>query len=47
MKDKIIKDIQNYFADTSRTKEETKDGLEDILDIVESHIDVLGDDGEG
>lgn len=36
--------IQRYYSDTSRSRQETRDGLEEIAANVEMLIDTLRDD---
>lgn len=38
--------IQRYYSDTGRTRQETRDGLEEIAGDVEMLLDTLRDDTE-
>lgn len=38
--------IQRYYSDTSRTRQETRDGLEEIAGDVEMLLDTLRGDTE-
>ena len=40
---RIMEAIQRFYGDTSRTREETRDGLIEIRDQLDLLIDSLGD----
>ncbi|AHC93990.1 hypothetical protein CH29_gp37 [Achromobacter phage JWAlpha] len=44
--DEIKKAIQDYFGDTERSRQATRDGLEDIASEVDCLIDALRSDTE-
>ncbi len=37
----LLEAIQSYYGDTSRSREETREGLEDLLEEVKLLIDTL------
>lgn len=41
-KEDLIKAINEFFADTSRSKEETAEGLEEAIEHAENLIEALG-----
>lgn len=40
-KDELIAAIQKFFGDTSRSPEETRDGLEEARDQIDTFLDTL------
>lgn len=42
-KQKLIEDIQQFYGDTSRSREETRDVLEELRDQIDLLIESLGD----
>lgn len=40
-KDQMLKAIDQYFSDTSRSVEETKDGLEEARDTIEMLLQTM------
>ena len=39
----LMEAIQRYYGDTSRSREETREGLEEVRDQIDLLIDSLGD----
>lgn len=44
--DQVRDAVQRFYGDTSRTRAETKEGLEELLSDIETMIDSLDDDEE-
>ena len=41
--DQLKKAITDFFGDTSRSQSETKEGLQEAADLIETFIETLGD----
>lgn len=37
----LLRVVETYFGDTSRSREETKAGLEELIDKAQSYLDTL------
>lgn len=44
MNDKLLKAINDFFSDTSRSADETRDGLEEARDLIDELLEALSND---